>query len=277
MRHLRQANHSFTPSVHLHSAHSPPGQAADAPELPRATRLSFRGTSLSLFLYVSSLLVLSAIFVACGDGVAATPDPMPNVTPTDTRAASDGTSAQTDIPVPTATPRPTATLGPTATPRRRSTPTPMPFIGTWLTQEAVNPLTRRSTKGIWLPTAIALGLPVPPYLLIQCAEGNLQLIVVWNPSTLSPDPSPLGEYVLPVQHRIDNEAVTQLHWGLSADQASIYLLEDEIKGIIRKLYDADEFVVQIPTSSGDMTGVYDPAGLYWSVKPVLKECGQVID
>ena len=51
-----------------------------------------------------------------------------------------------------------------------------------------------------------------------------------------------------------------------------------IATMIGKLFNANEFVVQATKEdSSAITAVFEPAGLYWTVKPVLAACGQEID
>ena len=84
-----------------------------------------------------------------------------------------------------------------------------------------------------------------------------------------------------VQHRIDDEPVESLGWNYSTDYTATFLPSHTIADMIKKLFDANEFVAQINPDESDesdtITAVFEPAGIYWTVKPVLAACGQEID
>ena len=43
--------------------------------------------------------------------------------------------------------------------------------------------------------------------------------------------------------------------------------------MIHDLFNADEFVIRLkPENFKPVTAVFNPAGLYWAVKPVLEAC-----
>lgn len=81
-----------------------------------------------------------------------------------------------------------------------------------------------------------------------------------------------------VQHRIDDAPIQTLEWFMSSNELGTYLPSDRIANTIQELYNADEFVVQVtPDRSGPITAVFETAGLYWAVKPVLEACEQEIN
>ncbi len=81
-----------------------------------------------------------------------------------------------------------------------------------------------------------------------------------------------------VQHRIDDGPVESLGWRYSTDNTATFLTRQRIPDMIKKLFDANEFVAQINADESDtITAVFEPAGLYWAVKPVLEVCEQEIN
>ena len=111
-----------------------------------------------------------------------------------------------------------------------------------------------------------------PVLYIRCMRDDIDLFVAWD-TRLSESSAPTT-----VQHRIDDEPIESLRWNLSNSRESTSLPNDRVASTIRELFNANEFVVQvIPDKSRHITAVFQPAGIYWAVKPVLEACGQEIN
>lgn len=204
---------------------------------------------------------------------SATPTPIPEPTATSTPAP---TPTATPTPQPTATPTPilTPTPRPTATPTSIPTVTPTPFLGNWISiQDEINPLTR--TREVAIALSNADGGP-HPFWLIRCQKSELDFIIAWmGPNTGSPITE---SFRIAVLHRIDNEPIRELQWSRSTNGVATYLPDEEEITVIQKLFNANEFVVQVtPDKSGPLTAEFEPAGLYWSVKPVLEACGQELN
>ena len=219
--------------------------------------------------------------VACGNEPAPTavpPTAAPTVTPVPTATpipTATATLAPTATPIPTATPMPTATPAPTNTPMPTATPTPtqvptatpMPFVGEWVkVTDEINPLTRTREASIAL-----LSKDGERALHIRCHESGLEFLMAWGrPDTMDPISESFGTTV---QHRIGDDPVEALEWSLSTNDIGTFMPNDRIANTIRKMYDADEFVIQVtPDRSGPITAVFEIAGLYWAIKPVLEAC-----
>lgn len=174
-------------------------------------------------------------------------------------------------PAPTATPASTSTPAPTATATPQPTPTPMPFYGRWETFDEIDPLTQKPEVAIFLSSNDGL----LPALGIRCQQSELELLVGWTQD----DNSPISEFPwISVQHRIDDDPIQDLEWSISTNGTATFLPYGEIAYMIQKLYGAEEFVVQvIPDRSGPINAVFEPAGLYWAVKPVLEACEVEVD
>ena len=179
----------------------------------------------------------------------------------------------TPTPVPTTTPTPTSTDTPLSMAMATPTPTPMPFTGAWWTvQDEIDSLTRKREVAIYLDSESG----VVPAMLIQCRDSKLALRVAWY----HPDSGGLisQSNSTSVRHRIDNSPIVTLEWDLSTNRKQINLPHQEIADTIRKLYNAQEFVVRVtPDWSGPITAVFHPAGVYWAVKPVLEACEVEVD
>lgn len=237
-----------------------------------------------LLLAILALTATTAMAVACGGNTAATTAPAtvaptatlaPTATPIPTATATLAPTATpilpTDTPMPTATPAPTNTPMPTATPTPTPVPTatPMPFYGNWfIVKDEINQLTRTPEVSIGLfsrdgSSGAALG--------IRCKENEMEFIIAWgDPSVMDP----ISEsFWTTVRHRIDDAPIQELEWTLSTHQVSTYMPYGRISSTIRKLYNAEEFIAQVtPDRSVPITAVFETAGLYWAVKPVLEAC-----
>ena len=200
--------------------------------------------------------------------------PEPTVTPSPTYTPLPiYTPYITPTPAPTTTPTPAPTDTLVSTAIATLTPTPMPFTGAWGTVwDEIDPLTRKREVAIYLDSESG----VLPAMLIQCRDSELALRVAWyhpNSGGLISQSNTTS-----VRHRIDNDPIVTLEWDLSTSKKQTYLPHQEIADTIRKLYNAQEFVVRVtPDWSGPITAVFKPAGLYWAVKPVLEGCGQEIN
>ena len=136
----------------------------------------------------------------------------------------------------------------------------------------MNPLTREREVAIALLSKEGESIPALaenfPFLLIRCHEAKLEFIVLW-----SKDSRVSESFWTTVRHRIDNESIESLEWHLSTNRLGTYLPSERIASMIQKLFSAKEFVVQVtPDDSGPTIAVFEPAGLYWAVKPVLEAC-----
>lgn len=94
----------------------------------------------------------------------------------------------------------------------------------------------------------------------------MDLYVVW--------PIHVSDYFwTTVEHRIDDSPVETWEWSLSTSQNATYLPRELVVDTVGELFNADEFVIRVvPEESNPLTAVFDPAGLYWAVKPVLEAC-----
>lgn len=159
---------------------------------------------------------------------------------------------------------------PTATPEPTPTHTPVPFNGDWETIEGeIDPLSLTNIvgTGLWSNRG-------GHALIIRCSEANLDLYVIWGVSELRSQANSNSSQI-EVRHKIDDGSLWELQWGLSDDNDSTLLpgREIETEDVIRRLFNAERFVVQVtPDDSGPITAVFHPAGLYWAVKPVLEAC-----
>ena len=150
----------------------------------------------------------------------------------------------------------------------------MPFVGEWLNfEDEIDPLTR--TREVTIALFSRDG-GVAPVLSIRCEQGELEFLIAWGfPGAMDP----ISEsFWATVQHRIDDEPIETLEWDMSTNEVGTYLPNARIASTIRKLYNAEEFVVQVtPARSGPITAVFEPTGIYWAVKPVLEACEQEIN
>ena len=245
--------------------------------VPRVLRRFTLAHPIRLLLAILALTATTAMAVACGNEPAPTavpPTAAPTVTPVPTATpipTATATLAPTATPIPTATPAPTNTPMPTATPTPTPVPTatPMPFYGNWfIVKDEINQLTRTPEVSIGLfsrdgSAGAALG--------IRCKENEMEFIIAWgDPSVMDPISESLWATV---RHRIDDAPIQELEWTLSTHQVSTYMPYGRISSTIRKLYNAEEFIAQVtPDRSVPITAVFEIAGLYWAVKPVLEAC-----
>ena len=143
----------------------------------------------------------------------------------------------------------------------------MPFYGKWQTvKDEEDVLTQTRDVRIALPQKGQSLASSDFDLFISCTQNELDLYVVWW--------THVSDYLwTTVEHRIDDSPVETLDWGLSTSQNATYLPRDMVADTIRELFNADEFVIRVvPEESNPLTAVFDPAGLYWAVKPVLDAC-----
>ena len=218
------------------------------PYLPALT-ISFRFVSLIL------IASISVLFTAC---------------------AIEPTPTHTPAPIPTHTPVPLPLVTPTHTPA--PTPTPPPFRGQWITfEDDTDPLTRVGEVMIGLP---AKGAERWPILYIRCLKDEFNLyklsfLIVWSETPLATQSS---HREVTVQHRIDDEPIKSLSWIYSTDHTATFLPSYANEYMIKELFEANEFVARVnPDEPDAITAVFEPAGIYWTVKPVLAACGQELD
>ena len=108
---------------------------------------------------------------------------------------------------------------------------------------------------------------------IACYENTVHLVVGWASGFNSPtvsfnDPT--------VSFRIGDQPVKTEVWNISEGGPSI--AGERAIVMIRDLFDADEFVIRVnPENFDPVTAVFNPAGLYWAVKPVLEACEVEVD
>ena len=171
---------------------------------------------------------------------------------------------------------PTPQLLPTATPPP-PTPTPQPFRGQWVTvKDETDPLTRVGDVQILLRQKDDARYPA---LYIRCQEDEfglyeLELFIAWSETPIESS----RRFGVEVQHRVDDEPIESLPWSPSTDDTATFLPTGRITDMIKKLFDANEFVAQVELKDSEtITAVFEPAGIYWTVKPVLAACGQEID
>ena len=185
---------------------------------------------------------------------------------------------------------PTPQLLPTATPLP-PTPTPQPFRGQWRTvTDETDPLTRVGDVEIRLRQKDD---GVSPALYIRCQKEKdrvtpmdpvlrdlnvglyeLDFIILWSETPIESS-QPDG---FEVQHRIDDGPIESLTWYSSTSGRATFLPRGRIIEMIKKLFDANEFVAQVELKESEtITAVFEPDGIYWTVKPVLAACGQEID
>lgn len=101
------------------------------------------------------------------------------------------------------------------------------------------------------------------FLGIACFESAVQVTVAWQ------------EYIIDstVQYRIDDESIVQEYWETSFNEEATLIRNYQAIRLIEELFNAGEFVVQVtPDKLAPRTAVFNPAGLYWAVKPVLEAC-----
>ena len=155
---------------------------------------------------------------------------------------------------------PTATVEPTVT----LTPTPEPFEGSWKkAANRIDALTGKREVSIALPSSSGWWYPA---LYLQCRNDELEFIILWGerPIFYSLDNEP----TTPVQYRIDDEPIKERQWPTTS--RTTILQGSKAAGMIRSLYNAEEFVVRATEES--LTAVFRPSGIYWAVKPVLEAC-----
>lgn len=113
-----------------------------------------------------------------------------------------------------------------------------------------------------------------PELYIRCFSGALELLIAWAGDAA------FSEYELfvTVNHRIDDKPVESLVWTTSTNRGGTFFPPEMIMSLIQEMFNANEFVVQVfSDKSGRITGVFEPAGLYWAVKPALEACEVEVD
>lgn len=260
--------------------------------VPRVLRRFTLAHPIRLLLAIFALTVTTVFAVACGSEPTPTAVPPTSATtatsaPTDTPVTSEipestdtvppmptNTPAPTDNPMPTVTPMPTNTPMPTVTPTPTNTPmptatpaptpvptaTPMPFLGEWeIGVDEIDPLTRKRTVMIGL-----LAENTQDYFLgIVCFESAVQVTVAWKEHIIDST----------VQYRIDDESIVQEYWETSFNEEATLITNYQAIRLIEELFNAGEFVIQVtPDKLGPRTAVFNPAGLYWAVKPVLEAC-----
>ena len=152
-----------------------------------------------------------------------------------------------------------------------ATHTPVPFTGKWGYQDEVDSRTLARQVGIGLNSESGF----PPALGIRCSEGyplEFTLILEDDIEVLQGDDI-FGR--VNVRHRIDSGPIEELEWQyapVASGYTYLHLLNEDVR-IIKGLFNAESFVLQIPTpESGYITAAFRPAGIYWAVKPVLEAC-----
>lgn len=149
----------------------------------------------------------------------------------------------------------------------------MPFYGKWQTiKDEEDILTQTRDVRIAMPQKGRRSLPSSDFvLIIGCSQNELNLYVGWRIH--------VSDYFwTTVEHRIDDGPVETWEWPLSTSLDATYLPGEIVVDTVRKLFNADEFVIRVvPEESDPLTAVFDPAGLYWAVKPVLEACEQEIN
>ena len=161
------------------------------------------------------------------------------------------------------------------------TSTPQLFRGQWIIlDDETDPLTRVGEAAILLHQKGNGSLPA---LYIRCRDIGpgyrpryvLELFVNWSFSPIVTSNSP---WDVIVQHRIGDGPVESLDWIYSTDYTATFLPSRKTSRIIKELFNANEFVARIETDESDtITAEFEPAGIYWAVKPVLAACGQDIN
>lgn len=143
----------------------------------------------------------------------------------------------------------------------------MPFSGKWQTgKDEEDVLTQTRDVRIILPQQGRSLASSDFGLVIGCTQNILDLYVIWSTRVSS-----YGWAT--VEHRIDDGSVETLEWVLSTSEEATYLPRYMVADTVRELFNADEFVVRVvPEESDPLTAVFEPAGLYWAVKPVLEAC-----
>ena len=169
----------------------------------------------------------------------------------------------------------------TPTPEPLPTHTPLPFRGEWeTTKDNTDPLTQLGEVQIVLT---AKGVEREPALVIECREDSyslygLEVFIVWGGNAQLKTIYRQSRNQVEVRHRIGDNPVETSLWIPSNNGNGTFLPAGEISTMIKKLYDADEFVVESKTTDNEtLVAVFEPAGLYWTMKPVLAACGREID
>ena len=158
------------------------------------------------------------------------------------------------------------------------TSTPLPFRGQWIILvDETDPLTRVGEVDIRLRQNDAGRFPA---LYIRCREDEFNLyeldfLIAWSETPITTRNAP---WETTVQHRIDDGPIESLDWIYSTNYTATFLPSRETSRIIEELFNANEFVVRIETDESDtITAKFEPAGIYWAVKPVLAACEVEID
>lgn len=113
-------------------------------------------------------------------------------------------------------------------------------------------------------------------LLIRCWEADFEFFIVWDVSELRDPASRLSQ--IGVRHKIDDGQLWELAWSLSVDGTATFYPSGEIEMVIRRLFNAERFVVQVqPEDSEPIAAVFRPVGIYWAIKPVLAACDREIN
>ena len=169
----------------------------------------------------------------------------------------------------------------TPTPEALPTHTPLPFRGEWETiKDDTDPLTQVGEVQIVLT---AKGADRDPALVIDCREDTyglytLEFFIAWGGNSELKTVYRQGRDQVEVRHRIGDEPVQTSLWTPSTNRSATFFHGGELSTIIKKLYDVDEFVAEVKTTDDEtLVAVFEPAGLYWTVKPVLDACGREID
>ena len=169
----------------------------------------------------------------------------------------------------------------TPTPEALPTHTPLPFRGEWeTTKDDTDQLTQAGEIQIVLT---AKGEERYPVLVIECEEDsyklyNLEVFIIWSETAQLKTIYRQSRHQVEVRHRIGDEPVETSLWTPSNDGSATFVRSGEIGTVISKLYDSDEFVVEAKTTDSEtLVAVFEPAGLYWTIKPVLAACGREID
>ena len=108
---------------------------------------------------------------------------------------------------------------------------------------------------------------------IACYENTVHFGVGWSSGINSPTVS-FNDAT--VSFRIGDQPVKTEEWNIFEGSPSI--AGERAIVMIRDLFNADEFVIQVkPENLDAVTAVFSPAGLYWAVKPVLEACEVEVD
>ena len=155
------------------------------------------------------------------------------------------------------------------------------------TMDETDPLTRLGEIEVVL---VAKDVDRYPALVIRCKEDQsslyrLEFFIAWSESNPLAGFSEerlyrlgLGGLETKLRHRIDDEPIESLSWTMSTRGTASFLPQHRITTMISDLYNAQEFVVEAKLQgSGDIVAIFEPTGLYWTVKPVLAACGQEIN